>query len=111
MGFKQTLEGVIAKKRNTSSARDPKAAACLLKKWKALRKFCAPEKRTDLAIIFVAFCEGRISNDRFCQKVKAFRPSQQQRTLKKSMAAEPKSKYYWKPSPRSNLSVKLKMNK
>lgn len=96
MGFKETLEGIIAKKRN-ASALDLKVVNCLIARWRSLRKFYAPRRRAELAMIFVAFCEGRINDNRFRHEAEAFQ-SPKRRTTKKSTAFKPKGRYFWKPA-------------
>jgi len=95
MRLKQVLDDIIAKKHSISS--DPEAVNHLVKKWKALRKFCVPTKRAKLVVIFVAFCEGKIGDAQFCQKAEDFQSNRRRQTLKKPIAPKPKERYFWKP--------------
>ncbi|MFH1385580.1 MAG: hypothetical protein ABIG65_00855 [Patescibacteria group bacterium] len=88
MSLARVLKSIIEMRQVSVS--DPKSemAPCLIKKYQALRKFFLAKSRAELAIIFVAFCEGKISVDLFRAKVSGLR--RQQRTAKKPIAPKPR---------------------
>lgn len=71
MGIEQAIEQIIADRRKIPAGDEKKLFSFIEEYKKILRKHFLKRNRTELAVIFVAFCEEKISEKLFSRRVKA----------------------------------------